>query len=301
MLDPHVIDIFRVPVGKKFKLKDHDPGWVGTDEMKELGKDELKERAQAILFENRQHLHASQDLLYADNRYSVLIILQGMDASGKDGTIEHVMAGMNPQGCDVHSFKKPTPEELDHTFLWRCSRRLPERGRIGIFNRSYYEDVLIVKVHPQLIASYPTYEKVGKKFWAHRYQDINAFERHLMRNGTVVLKFFLNVSRKEQKRRFIERIDKPEKNWKFNVGDVEERGYWKDYMQAYQDALSATSTKWAPWYVIPADHKWVARALIADIVTSTVRELDLSFPVLSDDQKTALTEARLLLAAEEER
>ncbi|MSR54784.1 MAG: polyphosphate kinase 2 family protein [Gemmataceae bacterium] len=300
MLDSDVIDLFRVPAGKKFKLKDHDPEWAGTDEMMELGQGELKERAQAILLENRQHLHASQDLLYADNRYSVLIILQGMDASGKDGTIEHVMAGLNPQGCDVHSFKKPTPEELDHSFLWRCSRRLPERGRIGIFNRSYYEDVLIVKVHPELIASHPTYEKVGKKFWAHRYEDINEFERHLVRNGTVVLKFFLNISKKEQKRRFLERIDRPEKNWKFNVDDVKERGFWKDYMQAYQDALNATSTKWAPWYVIPADHKWVARALIADIVTSAVCALDLSFPVVSDAQRTALIDARRTLTGEDE-
>jgi len=300
MFDPDLIDLFRVPAGKKFKLKDHDPEWAGTDEMKELGKEELKERTLAILTENRQHLHASQDLLYADNRYSVLIILQGMDASGKDGTIEHVMAGLNPQGCEVHSFKKPTPEELDHTFLWRCSRRLPEHGRIGIFNRSYYEDVLIVKVHPELVASHPTYEKVGKKFWAHRYEDINEFERHLVRNGTVVLKFFLNMSKDEQKRRFLERIDRPEKNWKFNVGDVKERGFWKDYMQAYQDALSATSTKWAPWYVIPADHKWIARVLIADIVSSAVRGLDLSFPVLSAEQDSALVEARRVLTGEDD-
>lgn len=300
MLDPDIIDLFRVPAGKKFKLKDHDPEWAGTDVMKELGHDELKERASAILIENRRHLAASQELLYADDRYSVLIILQGMDASGKDGTIEHVMAGLNPQGCDVHSFKKPTPEELDHNFLWRCSRRLPERGRIGIFNRSYYEDVLIVKVHPELIASHPTDQKVGKKFWAHRYEDINEFERHLVRNGTVVLKFFLNMSKKEQKRRFLERIDKPEKNWKFNVGDVKERGFWKDYMQAYQDALSATSTKWAPWYVIPADHKWVARFLIADIVTSAVLGLDLSFPTVNDEQKGALVEARRMLTGEQE-
>ena len=299
MLDSNVIDLFRVPVGKKFKLKDYDPEWAGTDEMKELGKEELKDRAQAILIENRQHLHASQDLLYADNRYSVLIVLQGMDASGKDGTIEHVMSGINPQGCEVHSFKKPTQEELDHTFLWRCSQRLPERGRIGIFNRSYYEDVLIVKVHPEMIASHPTYEKVGKKFWAHRYEDINEFERHLVRNGTVVLKFFLNVSKKEQKRRFLERIDRPEKNWKFNVEDVKERGFWKDYMQAYQDALSATSTKWAPWYVIPADHKWVTRVMIADIVTSTVCGLDLAFPKVTEDQKHLLAEARETLMSEE--
>ena len=299
MLDSDVIDLFRVPTGKKFKLKDHDPEWAGTDDMKELGKEELKEHAQAILSENRQHLHSSQELLFADNRYSILIVLQGMDASGKDGAIEHVMAGFNPQGCEVHSFKKPTPEELDHTFLWRCSRRLPERGRIGIFNRSYYEDVLIVKVHPELIASHPTYAKVGKKLWAHRYEDINEFERHLVRNGTVVLKFFLNVSKQEQKRRFLERIDKPEKNWKFNVDDVKERGFWKDYMQAYQDALSATSTKWAPWYVIPADHKWVTRALIADIVTSAVRGLDLAYPNLTEERKRQLAETRRLLADEE--
>ena len=300
MLDSDIIDLFRVPVGKKFKLKDHDPAWAGTDDMRELGMEELKEHAQTVLSENRRQLHASQELLYADNRYSILIVLQGMDASGKDGTIEHVMAGVNPQGCEVHSFKKPTPEELDHTFLWRCSRRLPERGRIGIFNRSYYEDVLIVKVHPELIASHPTYGKVGKKLWAHRYEDINEFERHLVRNGTVVLKFFLNLSKKEQKRRFLERIDRPEKNWKFCVNDVVERGFWKDYMQAYEDALSATSTKWAPWYVIPADHKWITRALIADIVTSTVCSLDLSHPVLNEAQQQALAEARRTLTGEAE-
>lgn len=300
MLDSDVIDLFRVPIGKKFKLRDHDPEWAGTDDMKELGNEELKEHAQAILRENRRQLHASQELLYADNRYSILIVLQGMDASGKDGTIEHVMAGVNPQGCEIHSFKKPTPEELDHTFLWRCSRRLPERGRIGIFNRSYYEDVLILKVHPELIASHPTYDKVGKKFWAHRYEDINEFERHLVRNGTVVLKFFLNLSKKEQKRRFLERIDQPEKNWKFCVNDVVERGFWKDYMEAYEDALSATSTKWAPWYVIPADHKWITRALIVDIVTSTVSDLDLSYPVLNEAQQQALAEARRTLTGEDE-
>lgn len=299
MLDPDTIDLFRVPVGKKLKLKDHETSWAGTEDMKELSKDELKEKAQAILAENRRQLATSQELLYADNRYSILIVLQGMDAAGKDGTIEHVMSGVNPQGCEVHSFKKPTPEELDHTFLWRCSRRVPERGRIGIFNRSYYEDVLIVKVHPEMIPYHVPYAKVGKKFWSHRYEDINDFERHLVRNGTIVLKFFLNLSKKEQKKRFLERIDRPEKNWKFNLADVTERGFWKNYMQAYEDALSATSTKWAPWYVIPADRKWVTRALIADIVTSAVGELKLATPVVTAEQLAALAEARLLLTGED--
>ncbi len=238
-------------------------------------------------------------MLYADDRYSVLIILQAMDAAGKDGTIKHVMSGLNPQGCQVFSFKQPSSEELDHNFLWRHMRCLPERGRIGIFNRSYYEDVLVVKVHPEILDKQrlPT-GKRGKSFWDARYEDINAFERHLTRNGTVILKFFLNISRDEQKHRFLERLDKPEKNWKFNASDVAERTFWHDYMTAYEDALSATSTDWAPWYVVPADHKWITRAVVADIMTSTIRGMDLRYPVMSETQRKELAEARRALERE---
>src|SRR4051794_14355295 len=228
--------------------------------MEELGKDALKERARQVLDQNLEDLAEAQELLYADDRYSVLIVLQAMDAAGKDGTIKHVMSGVNPQGCQVFSFKKPSAEELDHNFLWRYMRCLPERGRIGIFNRSYYEDVLVVKVHPELLDGQKLPPgKRGKSFWEARYEDINAFERHLVRNGTVILKFFLHVSKKEQKRRFLERLERPEKQWKFTAADLAERGYWSKYMEAYEDALSATSTRWAPWYIIPADHKWATR------------------------------------------
>jgi PPK2 family polyphosphate:nucleotide phosphotransferase len=237
-------------------------------------------------------------LLYASDTHAVLLVFQAMDAAGKDGTIRHVMSGVNPQGCQVFSFKKPSAEELDHNFLWRYMKRLPERGRIGIFNRSYYEDVLVVKVHPELLGGQLPREKVGKKFWEERYEDINTFERHLVRNGTVIIKFFLNVSKEEQKKRFLERLERPEKNWKFSAADLAERGYWDDYMKAYEDALSATSTEWAPWYVIPADHKWVARTVVADVITTTIQELDLEYPEVTPEQKKLLEEARKKLAAE---
>ena len=222
-----------------------------------------------------------------------------MDAAGKDGTIKHVMSGVNPQGCQVFSFKKPSAEDLDHNFLWRYMRCLPERGRIGIFNRSYYEDVLVVKVHPELLVAQRLPDGApGKKLWRRRYEDINAFERHLARNGTVILKFFLNVSKDEQKRRFLDRLDRPDKNWKFSAADLAERAHWGDYMRAYSDCLSATSTKSAPWYVVPADHKWVARAVVADVITTTIRSLDLKYPEVTDEQREGLTEARRRLLAE---
>ena len=252
----------------------------------------------AILDQNLADLAEAQGLLYADDRYAVLIVLQAMDAAGKDGTIKHVMSGVNPQGCEVHSFKKPSAEELDHNFLWRYMRRLPERGRIGIFNRSYYEDVLVVKVHPELLGRQLPREKVGKKFWEERYDDIKSFERHLVRNGTVILKFFLHVSRDEQKKRFLERLNRPEKNWKFSPSDLAERGHWDEYMAAYEDALSATSTEDAPWYVVPADHKWVTRAVVADIVTTTIRGLDLQYPEVTAQQRKLLEQARTELAKE---
>jgi PPK2 family polyphosphate:nucleotide phosphotransferase len=295
-----IIDLFRVPSGgAPVRLKDYDPGWAQTEEMEELGKEALKERALRALDQNRADLARAQDLLYADDRYAVLIVLQAMDAAGKDGTIKHVLSGVNPQGCQVFSFKKPTAEELDHTFLWRYMKCLPERGRIGIFNRSYYEDVLVVKVHPELLAAQRLPGgKFGKRFWRRRYQDINAFERHLVRNGTVILKFFLHVSKEEQKRRFLERLDRPEKHWKFSPSDLQERAYWGRYMRAYEACLSATNTRWAPWYVVPADHKWVTRTVVADVVTTAIQSLDLKYPEVSDEQREFLAEAKRRLSAE---
>jgi PPK2 family polyphosphate:nucleotide phosphotransferase len=300
MIRKEIIDLFRVPVGKKLRLKDYNPGWKQSKEFEDFGKEALKARAKESLEQNLADLAEAQNLLYADDRFAVLIVLQAMDAAGKDGTIKHVMSGVNPQGCQVFSFKKPSAEELDHNFLWRYMKSLPERGRIGIFNRSYYEDVLVVKVHPELLGRQlpREKEKVGKKFWEHRYEDINAFEEHLVRNGTVILKFFLNVSKDEQKRRFLERLERPEKNWKFSPSDLAERGYWDDYMSAYEDALSATSTEAAPWYVIPADYKWVTRAVVADIVTNAIRDLDLKYPDVTPEQRNLLAQAKTKLAAE---
>jgi PPK2 family polyphosphate:nucleotide phosphotransferase len=294
-----LLDIFRVQPGKRVRLKDYDPGWAQTPELKELGKGEIKERAKVLLEKNLKDLAGAQELLYADDRHAVLIILQAMDAAGKDGTIKHVMSGLNPQGCQVFSFKKPSAEELDHNFLWRCMKALPERGRIGIFNRSYYEDVLVVKVHPELLEGQKLPPgKRGKGFWRARYEDINAFEQHLVRNGTVILKFFLNVSRAEQKRRLLERLDRPEKHWKFDAADLAERAYWDQYMEAYEDALAATSTGWAPWYVVPADNKWATRAVVADILTGTICSLDLKYPELTAAQRKALADARNKLEKE---
>ncbi|MCI0361019.1 MAG: polyphosphate kinase 2 family protein [Planctomycetaceae bacterium] len=286
-----VLEKFRVEPGKKFHLKDHDPAWDGDDE---IPKAQRKEFAEKVLTQDVSALAEAQEMLYADNHWSVLAIFQAMDAAGKDSTIKHVMSGVNPQGCQVYAFKQPSHEELDHTFLWRCMLRLPERGRIGIFNRSYYEEVLVVKVHPELIAAQriPGADPESKKFWEHRYDDINAFERHLARNGTAIVKFFLNVSQQEQHERFLERINEPKKHWKFSPGDLEESARWDDYMAAYEACLSATSTKWAPWYVIPADRKWVTRAVVAVILTETIKSLDLSWPQVTPEQKRAVAEAK---------
>jgi PPK2 family polyphosphate:nucleotide phosphotransferase len=294
-----LLDLFHVAPGTKARLKDRDPGWAQTEELEALGKDKIKKQAKVLLDRNLEELAVAQELLYADNRYAVLVILQAMDAAGKDGTIKHVMSGVNPQGCQVFSFKKPSLEELNHVFLWRYVHCLPERGRIGIFNRSYYEDVLIVKVHPQLLEAQRLPPGTAiKSFWNARYEDINNLERHLVRNGTTVLKFFLHVSKAEQKRRFLERLDRPEKHWKFSPADISERAFWNDYMAAYEDAISACSTEWAPWYVVPADHKWVARAVVADILTSKIQALDLKYPSLTPSQEKALAEARKRLERE---
>jgi PPK2 family polyphosphate:nucleotide phosphotransferase len=299
MLDPELIDRFRVRPGKKVRLKDYDTGWAQTKELKELGKGAVKARAEEALEEGRRALADAQELLWADDRYAVLVVLQAMDAAGKDGTIKHVMSGVNPQGCQVYSFKKPSAEELDHNFLWRYAKALPERGRIGIFNRSYYEDVLVVKVHPELLAAGPwPPDKPGKRFWEDRYDDINAFERHLVRNGTAVLKFFLHLSKREQRDRLLARLDDPNKQWKFSTADLDERAHWDEYAAAYEDCLSATSTDWAPWYVVPADHKWAARAVVADVLVGAIRGLDLSYPKVTAEHRAALAKAREKLAAE---
>jgi PPK2 family polyphosphate:nucleotide phosphotransferase len=294
-----LIERFRVAPGKKLKLKDHDPGWAQTKELKELGKDAVKERSQEILARNLAELAEAQERLYANDVYSVLVCLQAMDAAGKDGTIKHVMTGVNPQGVQVFAFKAPSPEEIDHNFLWRYMRALPERGRIGIFNRSYYEDVLVVRVHPEFLERQKLPPgKRGGGFWKERYEDINAFERHLVRNGTLILKFFLNVSKDEQKRRFLERLENPEKNWKFSSADLAERGHWDDYVGAFEEAISATSTDWAPWYVVPADNKWVTRAVVADLLTSAIQDLGLEAPKVGKEKKRELAAARKKLLDE---
>lgn len=283
------MDHFLVPHGKNISLKkDYDPGF-GNGRFS-------KEEAEALLKEGVELLADYQDRLYAQDRYAVLIIFQAMDAAGKDGTIKHVMTGVNPQGCEVTSFKAPSAEELDHDYLWRCFRRLPARGNIGIFNRSYYEEVLVVRVHPEILEHQKLPEKFKSgKIWGQRFDQINNFERYLHDNGTVLLKFFLNVSKKEQKKRFLERLDKPEKNWKFSASDAAERRFWGDYMKAYEDVLRNTSTKAGPWYVIPADDKPFMRVVVAAIIARTLKDLRLEYPTISGQQKKDLARARELL------
>jgi PPK2 family polyphosphate:nucleotide phosphotransferase len=284
-------DPFRVHPGKKFKLKDRDSADTGGLESKKEGKSRLEK--------GTKRMHELQERLYAQDRYSLLLIFQAMDAAGKDSTIEHVMSGVNPQGCQVYSFKQPSSEELDHDFLWRTNRCLPERGRIGIFNRSYYEEVLIVRVHQAILDGQRLPSQViGPDIWKERYQDINAMERYLSRQGTVIRKFFLNVSKEEQKKRFLARLDEPKKNWKFSVADAKERQHWDRYMEAYEDAIGATSTDEAPWYVVPADHKWFMRMAVAEVIVQTLESLDLEFPVLSDEKRKELDQARKLLEEE---
>jgi PPK2 family polyphosphate:nucleotide phosphotransferase len=285
-----------VPPGKPVRLKDFDTEWLLTREMESLGKARAKARAEALLEQSRQELVEAQDLLYAAGTHAVLIELQGRDAAGKDGTIKHAMAGVNPQGCEAHSFKRPTAEERAHDFLWRYRRLTPERGRIGIFNRSYYEDVLVVRVHPELLGAGG--RKPGRSFWGHRFEVINALERHLARERTVVLKFFLHVSKGEQRKRLLERLSDPAKYWKFSPDDLAERSFWDDYTTAYEDALGATSTEWAPWYVVPADHKWVARTAVVAIAAHAIRSLDLKYPEPTPEQIGAIAAARAQLEKE---
>ena len=299
MLRKKLLNALRVPPGKKVRLKDYDPGWAVIPELVEFGKEAVTDRARELLAENLEELAQAQELLYANDTYSVLIVLQAMDAAGKDGTIKHVMSGVNPQGCQVFSFKAPSAEELDHNFLWRYMRALPERGRFGIFNRSYYEDILVVKVHPEFLDRQKLPPgKRNKEFWQNRYDDINRFERHLVRNGTLILKFFLNISKAEQRKRFLDRLERPEKNWKVSASDMAERAFWSDYMQAFEDAFSATSTSWAPWHIIPANNKPIARALVAEVIVKAIKGLDLKPPTVSAEQRKALAKVREQLLAE---
>lgn len=299
MFGNKVLDKFLVDPGKKCKLKSFATEWDGGDALKGQSDEEVKASAAKLLGENLDELASAQAKLYADDRWSVLLVLQAMDAAGKDGMVKHLTQGLNPQGCDVYSFKAPSAEELDHSYLWRIMRVSPARGKITIFNRSHYEEVLVVKVHPEYLKRQKLPAPVvTKKLWEERYDDINNFERHLARNGTLILKFFLHVSKDEQKKRFLERLENPSKNWKFSAQDLNERQYWDDYMRAYEDALSATSTKWAPWYVIPADNKSTARMLASSILTRAIDGLDLEYPKVSREEKLALDEAHKRLLGE---
>jgi PPK2 family polyphosphate:nucleotide phosphotransferase len=284
-----VVARYRVDGRKKFRLDDYDP--ADTDGLAIEGKE-----AREMLAAGVEKLADLQSKLYAQDCWSVLLIFQAMDAAGKDGTIKHVMSGVNPQGVQVTSFKQPSQEELDHDYLWRCVKRLPERGGIGIFNRSYYEEVLVVRVHPEILSA----EKippplVGKKIWKERFEDINAFESYLARQGYLILKFFLNVSRKEQKRRFLSRLDEPDKNWKFSLSDVKERASWKDYMNAYEEMIAATATDHAPWHVVPADNKWFTRLTVAATIAGALEGLNLHYPEIDEKKRRELAEARKAL------
>jgi PPK2 family polyphosphate:nucleotide phosphotransferase len=284
---------FRVTDGKRFRLKDVDPG-----DTLDFGAED-KPRSKEALTMGVEVLAEQQDMLYAQDRWGLLLIFQAMDAAGKDGTIKHVMSGVNPQGCQVFSFKQPSMEELDHDYLWRYQRSLPERGRIGIFNRSYYEEVLVVRVHEELLERQKMPAPlVTRNIWKERLEDIAGFEQYLVRQGTVVLKFFLHVSRKEQKRRFLERLEMPEKNWKFSTSDVTERGYWGEYMAAYEDAIRRTASREAPWYVIPADNKWFTRLLVAAVISEAFWKLKLAYPKVDDAKKKDLAAARKALMGE---
>jgi PPK2 family polyphosphate:nucleotide phosphotransferase len=299
MFSKKIVKALLVPAGKKIRLRVYPTDFVKGGPAGKLSKTVLQEKYGKVLQQDLLQLTKAQDLLYASDTYAILMILQAMDAAGKDSTIKHVMSGVNPQGCQVFSFKQPSAEELDHNFLWRSMKALPERGRIGIFNRSYYEEVLVVRVHPEwLVAQKLPAGNRNRSFWQERFSDINTFEHHLVRNGIIVLKFFLHVSKKEQKKRFLDRLDDKKKNWKFSASDVAERKYWDEYMAAYEEMLAATSTPWAPWYVIPADHKWITRALVADILTSTITDLKMRYPSLTRQQKQDLLKARKLLLNE---
>jgi PPK2 family polyphosphate:nucleotide phosphotransferase len=289
----HLLRRYRITDGETFRLRDVKPGDTAG-----FG-DEDKPQAQKALSAGIEALSRLQDMLYAQDRWALLVVFQAMDAAGKDSVIKHVMSGINPAGCQVASFKAPSPHELDHDYLWRCQQELPERGRIGIFNRSYYEEVLVVRVHPELLAR----QKLAKPLldgdlWKHRFQDIRTFERYLTRNGTRIVKFFLHVSKEEQRRRFLERLDDPTKQWKFAAGDLAERALWKSYMSAYQDMIRATATPDCPWYVVPADTKWFTRIIVASAIGEALESLNMSYPALSAPQRAELARIRRTLASE---
>jgi PPK2 family polyphosphate:nucleotide phosphotransferase len=298
-LNKAVIQELAVRPGLPAALDSRSTEAVSVDWLR-YGNKNRKEAAGEDLRSFVNELMAAQRLLWASDSYALLVILQGMDAAGKDGIIKHVVSGVNPQGCQVVAFKQPSAEELQHEFLWRYSKTLPERGRIGIFNRSYYEEVLVVRVHPELLVhGHAAHDgEPTEAMWRHRYEDINAFERHLYRNGTRIVKIFPHLSWEEQRKRFLERLDNPAKNWKFSPGDLAERGHWAEYQAAYEDALTATSTPWAPWYVVPADHKYHLRAVVGGIVVHTIDDMDLRLPQITADELTALARARAELAAE---
>jgi PPK2 family polyphosphate:nucleotide phosphotransferase len=288
-----VVDDYRVTKGKGFSLDDYDPS-----DTHDLVSD-LKDEAKELLAIGVERLAELQDMLYAQDRWSLLLVFQAMDAAGKDSTFKHVMSGVNPQGVQVYSFKQPSSEELDHNYLWRYQRALPERGRIGIFNRSYYEEVLVLRVHQQLLdAQKLPPQLVTKRIWDERYEDIRAFERHLSRNGTRVLKFFLHVSKEEQKKRFLERLDDPSKNWKFSGADLKERGFRKQYLRAFEETIRETADEDAPWFVVPADNKWFTRLVVAAAVVGALADLDLHYPEVSAEQRRELKAARVLLEQE---
>lgn len=299
-LEDDILHEIIVKPGAAAHLGSRDPAWKGGKHFKDMATEELKSFAKVRLEQFVDELSAAQELLWASDTYSLLLIFQALDAAGKDGTIKHIMSGVNPQGCQVFSFKQPSSLELDHDFLWRASRALPERGRIGIFNRSYYEEVLVVRVHPEFLdhQRLPPGTVVNKRFWDGRYDDINAFERHLDSNGTKIVKFFLHVSKEEQRKRFLARVENPDKYWKFSPTDLAERAHWDEYMHAFEETLTKTSTKHAPWYVIPADHKYVMRALVAGVVVRVIQSLGLSYPKVDQEKLEAVEKARAALLAE---
>ncbi len=288
-----IIEPYCIAKGEKFRLKDHDP--ADTNGIKD------KQQAQGLLEDGTALLSHMQEKLYAQDRWGLLLIFQAMDAAGKDGAIKHVMSGVNPQGCDVSSFKSPSSEELDHDYLWRTHKCIPARGKIGIFNRSYYEEVLVVRVHPTFLRAQKLPDDlITKHIWDERYEDINSFERYLTRNGVVIRKFFLNVSKKEQKKRFLERLEDSKKNWKFSMADVQERGFWKDYQEAYEEMIQHTAAKHAPWYVIPADNKWFTRLAVASTIIETLNGLNLAFPDVEEAKKKELQAVRASLLSEKD-
>ncbi|TAF12261.1 MAG: polyphosphate kinase 2 family protein [Nostocales cyanobacterium] len=287
--DPFIV----YPEVKISLIHDYDPSYKAEFHEKADAKRKLKAGI--------KQLANYQDILYAQNTYALLIIFQAMDAAGKDSTIKHVMSGINPQGCQVFSFKAPSDEELDHDYLWRTMKALPERGRIGIFNRSYYEELLVVRVHPEILQKQQLhYVPDGNQIWQQRFEEINNFEKYLVNNGIVVLKFFLNVSKKAQKNRFLDRIESPEKHWKFSTNDVRERGFWDDYMMAYEDVFNHTSTTWSPWHIIPADRKWFTRLVVSEIICNKLKELNLQYPTVSEEHQRQLLEAKKILESEDQ-